>query len=625
MNAGSDRADLLVVAVVGVGVGAGIVVWLTGEIAALLGLGHWPAISPGAGLAVVVRLPATLGHPAHAWPLGVRNQLPTAPWWYLGAAALSVFATSAVVVAAVWLARQARRHTGAQPGAALGLRARPPTGRRSRPGGRPLAPLRPGLSLPNAPSGARWAARRDVTTLRIRRPAGDRIVLGRVGRSLVATEARQSVLVLGPTQSGKTTGLAIPALLEWAGPVLATSVKDDLVAHTRAYRETLGRTWMFDPTAAVRTARRSRWSPLAEASTWSGAQRVAQALVDASPSGGGLSDAAFWYRASAKLLAPLLLAAERGGRSMADVVRWVNLQETEEVQWLLELAGETDAVHSLEAGRARDERIRSSVYTTLETVLAPYEDPVVADSAAADGRDPGGVHNQDRDHPTASEIDPALFLAGNNTLYLCGPSHEQARVQGVFSALVAAVVHAAVTRYEQTGPLDPPLLVLLDEAANIAPFPDLDTLASTAAGMGIQVMTICQDLAQLATRYGAERARTIANNHRAKVALSGISDVGTLDTLSGLAGEAAVHEQSVTADLRDGRRSTSTSVAYRRLAPPDELRRIRPGEGVLIYGHLPPARLILRPWYRNRELRRRVETVADGPAPTGAEPEPAMP
>jgi type IV secretion system protein VirD4 len=117
-------------------------------------------------------------------------------------------------------------------------------------------------------------------------------------------------------------------------------------------------------------------------------------------------------------------------------------------------------------------------------------------------------------------------------------------------------------------------------------------------------VTVCQDLAQLATRYGTERARTIANNHRAKVVLSGIGDVGTLDTLSGLAGDEAVREETVTADLREGRRSTSSSVAYRRLAPSDELRRIRPGEGVLVYGHLPPARLQLRPWYQEAGLRR---------------------
>jgi type IV secretion system protein VirD4 len=176
----------------------------------------------------------------------------------------------------------------------------------------------------------------------------------------------------------------------------------------------------------------------------------------------------------------------------------------------------------------------------------------------------------------------------------------------LFAALVSSAVAAAIKRVNETAaPLDPPLLLVLDEAANIAPIPDLDTLASTGAGMGIQLVTVCQDLAQLANRYGPDRSRTIANNHRAKVLLTGVSDLATLDVLSGLAGEAAVREETVTHDLRDGRRTRSSTVAYRRLAPTDELRRIPPGWGLLIYGHLPPVRLLLRPWYEDRRLRTR--------------------
>ncbi len=89
-----------------------------------------------------------------------------------------------------------------------------------------------------------------------------------------------------------------------------------------------------------------------------------------------------------------------------------------------------------------------------------------------------------------------------------------------------------------------------------------------------------------------------------------MADLGTLDLLSGLAGEAAVREETVTADLRDGRRTRASSTTYRRLAPSDELRRIRPGDAVLIYGHLPVARLCLRPWFADRELRRRARTPA---------------
>jgi type IV secretion system protein VirD4 len=318
-------------------------------------------------------------------------------------------------------------------------------------------------------------------------------------------------------------------------------------------------------------------------------------MVEATPARSGLSDAAFWYAAAAKQLAPLLLAAQRDGATMADVVRWNNLGDFAEPLAALDDAGDGEAAIALAACGARDDRIRSSVATTLETVLSPFEDPVVAASTAS------------------CDIDPSRLLAGPNTLYLCGPSHEQSRVQGLFASLVAAVVAEAVGRVSCSGrPLDPPLLVVLDEAANIAPLRDLDSLASTGAGMGIQLVTVVQDLAQLAARYGEPRARTIANNHRAKVVLSGVADLSTLDLLSGLVGEAAVREETITHDLQDGRRTRATATVFRRLAPTDELRRIPPGTGVLVYGHLPPVRIRLRPWYRDRRLRVRAGVGATG-------------
>ncbi|HSS11833.1 MAG TPA: type IV secretory system conjugative DNA transfer family protein [Acidimicrobiales bacterium] len=456
-----------------------LLVWLTGELAGLLRGGRWLNVRGTDLVWTVARLPKAASDPRQAWPSAIRAELPSAEWLYAVAAVLT--ATTASVAVSAWsLMHRIRVHP-------LGWRG----WRQSR--------------------GARWATRRDLAPLRARRPGGGRLILGRSGRVLVATEARHSVLVLGPTQSGKTTGLAIPALLEWDGPVLATSVKGDLVSHTRGFRGGRGRTWVFDPTASAGAGPTSRWSPLTEASTWTGAQRMAAWLVEATPSRGGLSEGAFWYSAAAKLLAPLLLAAASGGRSMADVVRWTNLQESNEVEQLLGEGGEAEAGVALWASVGRDERIRSSIYTTLETVLAPYEDPTVVASA---------------EWP---DINPAALLEGDHTLYLCGPAHEQARVQGVFGGLVASVVNAAVERVQRLDrPLDPPLLVVLDEVANIAPLRDLDTLASTAAGMGIQLVTVCQDLAQLATRYGTERARTIANNHRAKVVRAGSLTCGDM-------------------------------------------------------------------------------------------------
>jgi type IV secretion system protein VirD4 len=334
----------------------------------------------------------------------------------------------------------------------------------------------------------------------------------------------------------------------------------------------------------------SSWSPLDGVTTWSEARRVADDLVEAGRSSpGGLTDGDFWYATAGKLLAPLLLAASCSRRTMAEVVRWIDTKETDEVVDALDVAGQWQALQALRATWGRDERQRSAVYTTAETVIEVFADPAVAASAL----------------PGSHAVDPVRLLGGNNTLYLCAPAHEQRRLRPLFSGLVTRVIEAAYDSAARSGrPLDPALLVVLDEAANVAPLAELDVLASTAAGHGIQLMTVWQDLAQLTARYGP-KAGTVVNNHRAKLFLSGIADPATLDHASALIGEAEQPQSSTTVDRGRSSASTTMTATYRRLVPADALRRMTPGTGVLISGHLPPARLTLRPWYRDAELRRR--------------------
>ena len=83
---------------------------------------------------------------------------------------------------------------------------------------------------------ARFATPHDLRGLTVRHPEPGRITLGRAGRRMVAIERRHSLLVIGPPQTGKTAGLAIPAILEWPGPVLVTSSKPDVLEATRAAR-----------------------------------------------------------------------------------------------------------------------------------------------------------------------------------------------------------------------------------------------------------------------------------------------------------------------------------------------------------------------------------------------------
>jgi type IV secretion system protein VirD4 len=438
------------------------------------------------------------------------------------------------------------------------------------------------LGLGRTSRGARWAHRRDLRRLLLPLPAPHpgRLGLGCTNGfgppARLLAEPAQSVVVVGPTQSGKTSALAVPAILGWDGPVIAASVKSDLLRHTWAQRAERGQIWCIDPTRSTGTPT-SEWTPLHACTDWTGARLMAADLSESAKSDGTTADGEFWYATAAKLLAPLLFAAAADRRSMAEVVRWVDTQEVGEVADILDAAGVPEATEAARASWCRDERTRSSVYTTAESILAPFVSSVATLAA-----------------PTWFE--PARLLGGPHTVYLCAPAHDQRRLRGYFTALTQQVLSCAFTQATRSGrPLDPPLLVVLDEAAHIAPLAELDGLAATCASHGIQLVTVWQDLAQVRARYGA-RAPTVLNNHRAKLFLPGIADPDTLEYASRLIGDEETTLPSVTRDPKGGR-STTQSGGSRRLLPPEDLRCLRRGQAVLVYDTLPPTRLRLRPWW----------------------------
>jgi len=124
-------------------------------------------------------------------------------------------------------------------------------------------------------NGGRWATRQYLRRLKVSGAVGDRLVVGDAHGSLRAVERCHSLLVFGPTDSFKTTGLAIPAILRWQGVVVATSVKDDLLASTLAARSRVeGRVQVFDPTEQLAARDDAEqlpvvgWSPLSACHTW---------------------------------------------------------------------------------------------------------------------------------------------------------------------------------------------------------------------------------------------------------------------------------------------------------------------------------------------------------------------
>jgi type IV secretion system protein VirD4 len=180
----------------------------------------------------------------------------------------------------------------------------------------------------------------------------------------------------------------------------------------------------------------------------------------------------------------------------------------------------------------------------------------------------------------------------------------------VLTTFVQQAIRGAFdTAMRNGGTLTNPCLVMLDEAGNTAPLRDLPAYASTARSHGISLVTIWQDLAQLKAIY-RDRAQTVLNNHRAKLFGTGIADDQTLEYVSRLIGDIPNKEHNLSRDLGSGRRSVSEHTLYRRAAPIDVLRRIKINEAVLLYGSELPARVRLRPWFRDRRMKQLVVAQA---------------
>lgn len=178
------------------------------------------------------------------------------------------------------------------------------------------------------------------------------------------------------------------------------------------------------------------------------------------------------------------------------------------------------------------------------------------------------------------------------------PEHRQAQLRPLFEAFLSWLIRGAEDQHAHTGlPLDPPLLVMLDEAANIAPLRRLDTYASTLASQGVQLVAVFQDLAQVRRCYG-NQAPTILTNFLAKILMAGTTDRELLDLLTHLLGKQETLEQSTT-HSPDGSRTTTTTTTtatrHHDLAPIHTLVQQPPGHALALLSHRPLVRVHVRP------------------------------
>jgi len=435
------------------------------------------------------------------------------------------------------------------------------------------AALRPGLTRPQAPD------------------AG--YLLGTAHGEPVWASVERSILVIGPPGSGKGLHIAINAILDAPGAVITTSTKPDNLKATLTARAEHAPVGVFDPQGMLGNgfAHLVAWDVIAGCDNPMRAATRAEAIA----ANTGISDSGenrIWRVHTKTVLETVLHAAALDGASIEDAYRWMQSPHALETPLGI-LQSHPNACPTWD-DRLRalalnaDSRFLGSMMSVIAAAIAPLALPTVRASLTP---------TPDRPAITAEQL-----LADAGTLYCLATDRGAAASAGLVSALIEDIAYTARLTAARSpgGRMDPPVLFLLDECANVAPIPSLPSLLADGRGQNLTVIPIFQTLAQVRSRYGDQDASTVFSASQVKLILGGADDADDCRDLSALIGERddwyATSSHSSYALAIDTKATTSTSLRKVPILPPDAIRSIPFGSAVMLLSQADPIPLRMRPW-----------------------------
>jgi type IV secretory pathway TraG/TraD family ATPase VirD4 len=226
------------------------------------------------------------------------------------------------------------------------------------------------------------------------------------------------------------------------------------------------------------------------------------------------------------------------------------------------------------------------------------------------------------------QFDPDAFVRGTGTLYSLS-KEGQGSAGALVTALTAAVVEAAeeYATGQAGGRLAVPMLVVLDEAANVCRWKNLPDLYSHYGSRGIPIMSLFQSWAQGQVVFGREGMRKLWSASNVKLYLGGVAEADFLRELSELVGDYDKSTGSVS--YNRGIRSTNHQLRRERILDASELSALPRGRAVMLSSGTPAALIETVPWMKGKHaaaVRASIAahdpsgTVLTAPAPSTAVP-----
>ncbi|MDK0521021.1 type VI secretion protein [Streptomyces sp. ML-6] len=342
---------------------------------------------------------------------------------------------------------------------------------------RPTAPAPPTTPVPPTPAGP-TAAAAPVTA------AADLPGL---------PSPRTPLVVYGPAATRRPA--AVHAIREAEGPALVITSDPTVWAETKDARAKLGPVLVYDPGHLCDTPARLHWSPTAGCEQpETAAARSTALLAPVRPQ--ARIDAATADTAET-LLRCWLHAAAIDGRPFRQVHRWALGNSAHEPVRLLR-------THP-KAASGFAGLLESALTSHPERREMAQELTVRAFAALS------SVHIREACTPNrADSLVLESFVAEGGTLYVVGEPIEDPRsgpgAMPLLTALASHVVeHGRRSAARSTaGRLDPPMTLVLDDVAAVAPLPRLPELLANGQGMGLPALVLLRSREQARARWPQE-------------------------------------------------------------------------------------------------------------------------
>ncbi|MGA6219855.1 type IV secretory system conjugative DNA transfer family protein [Streptomyces umbrinus] len=306
--------------------------------------------------------------------------------------------------------------------------------------------------------------------------------------------APRGPVILGPPETRHP--LAVQAIRDADGPALVITSNPTLWSDTKDARAKLGPVLLYDPSHLCDTPARLHWSPSTGCENKDTAKaRAAALLAPVRPTAKIDQTVA---ETAETLLRSYLHAAAVDGRTIRHVHRWAQGTQVQEAVRILRTnpkaasgsAGELEATLTSHPER-RDiaQELTARALSALFTVnVREACTPNRTDSLTLDS-----------------------FVDEGGTLYVVGEPIEDPRANPGAMPLLTALASSVVERGRRmaerssSGRLDPPLTLVLDDVAAVAPLPQLPDLLAASGGTGpdrgLPVLALLRSREQARSRW----------------------------------------------------------------------------------------------------------------------------